>query len=43
VLVDHRIPNPATCGKLVYPMSGSFIRLKKSMKTIVYLCTGHDR
>jgi hypothetical protein len=43
VLVDHRIPNPATRGILVYPMSGSFIRLKKSTKTIVSFCTGHDR
>jgi hypothetical protein len=29
VLVDHRIPNPATRGKLVYPMSGNFMFFEK--------------
>jgi hypothetical protein len=29
VLVDHRIPNPATRGKLVYPMSGNLMFFEK--------------
>jgi hypothetical protein len=29
VLVDHRNPNPATRGKLVYPMSGNLMFFEK--------------
>jgi hypothetical protein len=29
VLVDHRIPNPALLGKLVYPMSGNLMFFEK--------------
>jgi hypothetical protein len=32
VLVDHRIPNPATRGKVVYPMSGNLMFFEKIIK-----------
>jgi hypothetical protein len=36
--VDHRITNPATRGKLVYPMSGNLMFLEK-IYSILYLLT----
>jgi hypothetical protein len=37
VLVDHRIPNPATRGKLVYPMSGNFMFEKINEDNCLFL------